>query len=85
MEKKLVEDEILRVQLVVDNLLSQLETKKVKILTLKGMVSPIKHLPNELISVIFEEYAVSLLDPPWILGHICSRWRRVALTTPKLW
>ncbi|KAJ6539589.1 hypothetical protein B0H19DRAFT_1179704, partial [Mycena capillaripes] len=37
-------------------------------------------------SSVFAEY--QFLEPhhsPWILGQICSGWRAIALSTPKLW
>lgn len=57
---------------------AEISMKKARITTLKILISPIKDLPNELISRIFEQYAhgpnpVSDGDtPPWYLGHICS-------------
>lgn len=56
-------------------------------------VHPIDSLPDELIVAIFV-YCVQLdrpglsvdpRDPPWLLGQVCSRWRRIALDTPTLW
>ncbi|KAK7024141.1 hypothetical protein R3P38DRAFT_2531496 [Favolaschia claudopus] len=54
---------------------------------------PILTVPNEIVSEIFE-----LLVPPYpvcppqagpfspaLLSHICSRWRQIALATPRLW
>lgn len=65
--------------------------KKDGISVLKILISPIQDLPNELISQIFEQYAhgpcptTNSDRQPWYLGHICSRWRKVALATPNLW
>ncbi|KAF7352588.1 hypothetical protein MVEN_01224300 [Mycena venus] len=48
-------------------------------------------IPPEIISEIFlyaSHFAVQILEacnPPWVLGHICGRWRSIALSTPKLW
>lgn len=66
---------------------------KDRVSALKMLISPIKDLPNELISWIFEQYAYGsrlvsdgkTLRTPWYLGQICSRWRQVALATPNLW
>ncbi|KAJ7797326.1 hypothetical protein B0H14DRAFT_59807 [Mycena olivaceomarginata] len=50
-----------------------------------------KLLPPEILSSIFlfaSAFAKGFLDPydfPLRLGQICSRWRVVALSTPRLW
>lgn len=73
---------------------SKLDIKRTSVSEFKALISPLKELPTELISRIFEVYAhgANTLDlsvkspkPPWFLGHICSRWRQVALTSPNLW
>lgn len=45
--------------------------------------SPIKKLPNEILSLIFEECSAKNPKAPLILGAICRRWRMVLLTTPR--
>ncbi|KAH7924933.1 hypothetical protein BV22DRAFT_1012275 [Leucogyrophana mollusca] len=56
-----------------------------KILHTKAYISPIRRLPNELLRHIFmfnfEEHACCA----WILAAVCSLWRRLALSVPKLW
>jgi hypothetical protein len=32
-----------------------------------------------------QQSGASITRLPWILGHICSSWRKVALTEPRLW
>ncbi|KAJ7045142.1 hypothetical protein C8F04DRAFT_525034 [Mycena alexandri] len=62
----------------------------------RSILSPIRRLPPEILTHIFilttpvEEagnlpWHRSLEQSPWILGHICRRWRAVALTSPALW
>lgn len=56
----------------------------------KAILSPYRRLPTELIVEIFLYYHESPVDPkynvvPWILAHICHRWRIIALNTPALW
>ncbi|KAF9460192.1 hypothetical protein BDZ94DRAFT_1121969, partial [Collybia nuda] len=80
-----ISEELLRVQLMIDDLHSQLKENFDNITKYKRMISPLKSLPNEIISKIFEEYAAGLPHPPWLVGHICSRWREIALSTPALW
>ncbi|KAJ7473788.1 hypothetical protein B0H11DRAFT_1336314 [Mycena galericulata] len=57
-------------------------------------LAPIRRIPTEILQHIFLCYADLLGDNPpcidvkggvWILGHICSYWRAVALSTPDLW
>lgn len=84
-EKQRLDAEVARIQLILRGLQSEVVAKITRIATLKAMISPLKYFPNELIAKIFEEYAAGLSRPPWHLGHICSRWREVALTTPNIW
>ncbi|KAK7012799.1 hypothetical protein R3P38DRAFT_3014489 [Favolaschia claudopus] len=62
-----------------------------------GALSPLRRIPTELLSLIFE-FAI---DPgerpgaplgeilmnmvPWELSNVCARWRRIALSQPNLW
>ncbi|KAH7877026.1 uncharacterized protein C8R40DRAFT_87981 [Lentinula edodes] len=64
------------------------------------LLSPTSRLPDELLGEIFHEYVLSFswgaasnsqIDPskrqfaPLSLMRICSRWRDVCISTPKLW
>ncbi|KAJ7498230.1 hypothetical protein B0H11DRAFT_1999113, partial [Mycena galericulata] len=60
----------------------------------KGIVSPLRRMPPEVLGEIFswtlplpvETWSCSRLDEsPWVLTHICSRWRAISLATPSLW
>ncbi|KAJ7685551.1 hypothetical protein DFH06DRAFT_46249 [Mycena polygramma] len=67
----------------------------------KGVISPIRRLPPEIIGEIFLHFApvfgtthiphdsgrrsVSKAEIPWYLGQICRYWRRVALSVRSLW
>ncbi|KAK6978094.1 F-box domain-containing protein [Favolaschia claudopus] len=54
---------------------------------------PILTLPNEIISEIFLHFLPPYPNPPpfvgrrspFLLTHICHRWREIAITTPTLW
>ncbi|KAJ7740449.1 hypothetical protein DFH07DRAFT_839085 [Mycena maculata] len=57
-------------------------------------LAPIRRIPTEILEHIFLHYADLLGDKPdcvdvkggvWVLGHICSYWRAVALSTPEIW
>jgi len=61
------------------------------------VLSPLRQLPNEVLSEIFIIVHASqmldydnakntrIVDSPIILSHVSEQWRRVALTTPRLW
>ncbi|KAJ6532846.1 hypothetical protein DFH09DRAFT_1181741 [Mycena vulgaris] len=57
---------------------------------LDAFIYPVLTLPNEIVSEVFlysSGAVTSPVDPasPLFLGHICQRWRDIALNTPSLW
>ncbi|KAJ7145112.1 hypothetical protein C8R43DRAFT_550704 [Mycena crocata] len=52
----------------------------------RSMVSAMRRLPSEILSEIFT-YCVGQQDGcrPRVVSAICSRWREVVLSTPRLW
>ncbi len=52
---------------------------------------PIRRLPLELLAEVFERtvptasWLTSTREAPWILGHVSSTWRKLALSLPSLW
>ncbi|KAF8211031.1 hypothetical protein K438DRAFT_2011445 [Mycena galopus ATCC 62051] len=73
-------------------LLSSYQTRNKALL----QVSPLRRMPSELLGKIFlltlSSIAVDLLvggfdmvRSPWVLTHISSRWRAIALSIPSLW
>ena len=68
---------------------------------LRLAMAPHRSLPPEILAEIFLHYAAEIaeqfihdfpmltyrrLSPfPWVLGHICSRWRQIALAEPRIW
>jgi hypothetical protein len=60
----------------------------------KVVLSPVRHIPCEILGEIFP-FCVDVADgtkstddpreSPILMSHICSRWRDVALNTPRLW
>ncbi|KAJ6512007.1 hypothetical protein C8R47DRAFT_939850, partial [Mycena vitilis] len=69
--------------------------RRKRVQTLRAIVSPLRLLPPEILSLIFmncpradTEGAIQNPSPllaPLLLVQICSRWRHVALDTPRLW
>jgi len=60
-------------------------TLEEKISRTLAYMAPIRRLPSELLRHIFimnfDEYPCCA----WILSSVCSQWRRLALSMPKLW
>ncbi|KIY70717.1 hypothetical protein CYLTODRAFT_487867 [Cylindrobasidium torrendii FP15055 ss-10] len=56
----------------------------------RSILSPLRSLPSELLQEIFmlcvpKPCIISSKEAPLRLGQVCSRWRSIALQTPKLW
>ncbi|XP_006455719.1 hypothetical protein AGABI2DRAFT_121621 [Agaricus bisporus var. bisporus H97] len=58
----------------------------------EGFLSPIRRLVPEILQVIFwlclpvaHNSVLSAKEAPLLLGRVCSQWRRIAYSTPKLW
>ncbi|KAK7024915.1 hypothetical protein R3P38DRAFT_1054100 [Favolaschia claudopus] len=80
-----------------DALLNERRTLDIQIGKHLGALSPLRRVPTEILSLIFE----SAVDPgerpgapwgeilmnmvPWDLSNVCVRWRRIALSQPNLW
>jgi hypothetical protein len=54
-----------------------------------AILSPVRRLFPELLSEVFlhclSPWGQPPVQSPWLLGQICSGWRAVALSTPRLW
>ncbi|KAF7336540.1 hypothetical protein MSAN_02286100 [Mycena sanguinolenta] len=56
-----------------------------------SICSPLRRMPTEILAEIFSWMLPSPRDipsihnSPWVLTHVCSRWRAVALSIPSLW
>ncbi|KAJ7071579.1 hypothetical protein C8F01DRAFT_441104 [Mycena amicta] len=60
----------------------------------KAVISSLRRIPPEVLGEIFsltlpvrvQDTAFSTIrDSPWVLTHICKRWREIAVSTPSLW
>ncbi|KAJ7202487.1 hypothetical protein C8J57DRAFT_1102074 [Mycena rebaudengoi] len=60
----------------------------------KAVISPHRRIPPEILGEIFlltlpvrvQEAVFSTIgDSPWVLTHVCRRWREVAVSAPFLW
>ncbi|KAJ7147643.1 hypothetical protein C8R43DRAFT_1237164 [Mycena crocata] len=62
-----------------------------------AILSPLRRIPPEVLAEIFSwtlpsagdllnsGFLLHWKEAPWMLTHICGRWRTVALSTPSLW
>lgn len=90
-ELVVLEAEIARLSL----LKPQLAHKEQEIKQLQVAIAPHKDLPNDILHEIFshlvhDDYCLrlprsSVIEGPWPLRQVCSRWRRVALSCRSLW
>ncbi|KAF8984334.1 hypothetical protein BDQ17DRAFT_747078 [Cyathus striatus] len=69
-----------------------LETKQRAIRTCRWVISPVCHVPREVLSIIFTYCLPSRGVPyhssktaPLLLCQICSSWRTIAQSLPELW
>ncbi|KAF8216899.1 hypothetical protein K438DRAFT_1658426 [Mycena galopus ATCC 62051] len=80
--------------------LSQSEEQRASLFSYRtqnsAILSPLRRMPPELLREIFSSALPAAVDlshqrrwdigqAPWLLTHVSSRWRAVALSTPSLW
>ncbi|KAF8636338.1 hypothetical protein AX16_010993 [Volvariella volvacea WC 439] len=87
-----LDEELDRLNKLIDQVSSARENIRQYIDAHKALLSPIRRLPPEIITEIFvnclpiqHNPVRSVSEAPLLLGRICSSWRRIALTTPRLW
>ncbi|KAJ7474150.1 hypothetical protein FB451DRAFT_1466697, partial [Mycena latifolia] len=91
-----LEEEISRVLLSLLKLENERRLRSEYAATLKGVLSPIRRIPSEILAEIFlvcrddalDAFQYSVADPrraPMLLGHVSSRWRQVSRSSPRLW
>ncbi|KAF5389960.1 hypothetical protein D9757_003563 [Collybiopsis confluens] len=68
------------------------QAKKIEILLLKNILSPIRRVPVEILSLIFELACSSLHFPDndlmrstCVVSSVCVAWRNTAQATPRIW
>ncbi|KAJ7757665.1 hypothetical protein B0H16DRAFT_1537404 [Mycena metata] len=97
---QLLQQTIILIRILAD-LERQRDESKAKIRRHVSILSPLRQLPPEILRKIFwlsvppireMETIVTdggkrfgIRDSPWVLAHVCSRWRAVALSFPSLW
>ncbi|KAF7973789.1 hypothetical protein HWV62_14274 [Athelia sp. TMB] len=91
LSKRLQEFAAARIKLIaqLEDLDSQTRAVQQEHNALHNLDAPTSNLPNEILSLVFEagigqeSYAESHFGD--LVSHVSSRWRAVALTTPRLW
>ncbi|KAK7024921.1 F-box domain-containing protein [Favolaschia claudopus] len=77
-----------------DKLLEERNALDVEIQKHEGAISPLRHLPTEILSIIFmyavqfsftHQHSMDMKSGPIPLSAVCSRWRRIALSQSSLW
>ncbi|KAJ7875682.1 hypothetical protein B0H13DRAFT_2668812 [Mycena leptocephala] len=89
---KQLDDEISDLQRAIDKLRAERESLGADVKAHRALVSPVRRLPLDIIQEIFvaclpthHNCVMSASEPPILLGRICSFWRTISLSTPRLW
>ncbi|KAJ6585447.1 hypothetical protein B0H19DRAFT_1109701 [Mycena capillaripes] len=80
----------------IDREIAQLEARRLELSTYvsehEALISPVRQLPLDIMREIFiaciptdQNPIMSAQTAPLLLGHICSAWRAIAFSTPRLW
>ncbi|KAJ6458879.1 hypothetical protein C8R47DRAFT_1081544 [Mycena vitilis] len=87
-----LDDGIAELQKAIDKLAQERDGLGAFVKAHKALVSPVRRLPLDIIQEIFlaclpthRNCAMSSKEPPVLLGRICSSWRAISLSTPRLW
>ncbi|KAF8217021.1 hypothetical protein K438DRAFT_1536539, partial [Mycena galopus ATCC 62051] len=77
-----------------DKLLEKRDSLDSEIRKHQGVVSPLRRLPTEILSLIFtfaspppfgRSQHMNMHEGPWVLSAVCGRWRNIALAQSSLW
>ncbi|KAJ7603299.1 hypothetical protein DFH06DRAFT_1114676 [Mycena polygramma] len=89
-------DDIHRTSDTLLDLVQRRQAHEKEVRSLRGLISPIRRFPPEILSEIFvlclqeclprpSYTSIDPSQPPFLFGQICSSWRTISLTTPRLW
>ncbi|KAJ7865781.1 hypothetical protein B0H13DRAFT_2281522 [Mycena leptocephala] len=89
---KRLDDEISDPQRAIDKLRAERESLGADVKAHRALISPVRRLPLDIIQEVFvaclpthHNCVMSGSEPPILLGRICSFWRTISLSTPRLW
>ncbi|KAJ7262111.1 hypothetical protein C8J57DRAFT_1719663 [Mycena rebaudengoi] len=91
-----IEEDISRLRIQLQKLQVKHDEAAEHLTRTTGVFSPLRILPPEILCQIFLKTLSSprnetswgrfdVEDSPWVLGHVCSRWRAIARECPALW
>ncbi|KAJ7034024.1 hypothetical protein C8F04DRAFT_600371 [Mycena alexandri] len=89
---KRLDDQIAYLQKAIDELAQERESVRTFVDSHNELISPFRRLPLDIIQEIsvaclptHRNSVMSAVEAPILLGRICSSWRAISLTTPRLW
>ncbi|KAJ7765087.1 hypothetical protein DFH07DRAFT_1059019 [Mycena maculata] len=87
-----LDDEIAELQKAIDKLIEERDSLVANVEAHRALISPARRLPLDIIQEIFvaclpthRNCVMSASEAPVLLGRICSAWRSISLSTPRLW
>ncbi|KAJ7272082.1 hypothetical protein B0H12DRAFT_973195, partial [Mycena haematopus] len=87
-----LDDEITKLQEAIDKLAEERGRIGAYVKAHKALLSPVRRLPLDIIQELFvaclpthRNCVMSASEAPVLLGRICSSWRAITLSTPRLW
>ncbi|KAJ7768312.1 hypothetical protein B0H16DRAFT_1519365 [Mycena metata] len=92
LQLKGLDDKIAELQKTIDKLAAQRNTLHTYIAEHRALISLVRRLPLEILEEIFSaclpthrNCVMSTSEAPLLLGRVCSSWRAISLSTPRLW
>ncbi|KAK0218983.1 hypothetical protein IW262DRAFT_1249822, partial [Armillaria fumosa] len=85
------DEEIARVSALLNRLMNKRRHLQQYINAHQGIFSPIRTCPPEILAEIFMQTLDDHYDVfdtkrgPWVLGHVCRRWKYISRSYPALW
>ncbi|KAJ7037438.1 hypothetical protein C8F04DRAFT_1209818 [Mycena alexandri] len=87
-----IDHELAELQKAIDELAEERDSVSAYVEAHKALLSPLRRLPLDIMQEIFvaclpthRNCVMSAVEAPVLLGRICSSWRTVSLSTPRLW
>ncbi|KAJ6562564.1 hypothetical protein B0H19DRAFT_892918, partial [Mycena capillaripes] len=92
LQLKRLDEKIADLQKAIDRLAAERNVLGAFVEGHKAVISPVRRLPLDIIQEIFvacipthRNCVMSTAEAPVLLGRICSSWRVISLSTPRLW